>query len=70
MSILIKNVILNGKKRDIFIDGKIKKIGSKLDLKAAEKIDGKGEKAVLPGLINCHTHAAMTLFRAMPMIYP
>jgi len=63
VSILIKNVILNGKKRDIFIDGKIKKIGSKLDLKAAEKIDGKGEKAVLPGLINCHTHAAMTLFR-------
>jgi len=32
-------------------------------LKADEKIDGKGEKAVLPGLINCHTHSAMILFR-------
>lgn len=63
MSILIKNIILNGKLKDIFIEGdKIKKIG-KLELKAEEKIDGKGEKAVLPGLINCHTHSAMTLFR-------
>lgn len=64
MSLLIKNVILKGKKQDIFIEGnKIKKIGSNLNLKAKAKIDGKGEKAVLPGLINCHTHAAMTLFR-------
>ena len=64
MKILIKNIILNGKKKDIFVEGnKIKKIGKSLNLKAKEKIDGKGEKAVLPGLINCHTHAAMTLFR-------
>ena len=64
MNILIKNMILNGKKKDIFIEeGKIKKIGKKLNLKAKEKIDGKGEKAVLPGLINCHTHSAMILFR-------
>ena len=64
MSILIKNVILDGKKKDIFIEGnKIKKIGKSLNLKAEEKIDGKGKKAVLPGFINCHTHAAMTLFR-------
>jgi len=63
-SILIKNVILNGKKVDIFIEGnKIKKIGKNLDFKANEKIDGREEKAVLPGLINCHTHSAMTLFR-------
>lgn len=64
MSILIKNVILNGKKKDIFIEGsKIKKIGKNLNFRAKDKIDGKGEKAVIPGLINCHTHAAMTLFR-------
>jgi len=64
MSLLIKNIILEGKKKDIFIEeDKIKKIGKNLNLKAKEKIDGKGEKAVLPGLINCHCHAAMTLFR-------
>ncbi len=64
MNLLIKNVILDGKKSDIFIEGNtIKKIGKSLNLKAKEKIDGQGEKALLPGLINCHTHAAMTLFR-------
>lgn len=64
MSILIKNVILDRKEKDIFIEGnEIKKIGENLDLKADEKIDGKGEKAVLPGFINCHTHSAMALFR-------
>lgn len=64
MSILLKNVLLNSRKQDIFIEGnQIKRIGKKLNLKAKEKIDGKGEKAVLPGLINCHTHAAMILFR-------
>jgi 5-methylthioadenosine/S-adenosylhomocysteine deaminase len=64
MSILIKNVIFEGKAKDIFVEGnKIKKIDKNLDFKADEKIDGKGEKAVLPGLINCHTHSAMTLFR-------
>jgi 5-methylthioadenosine/S-adenosylhomocysteine deaminase len=71
MSILIKNVIFEGKKRDIFIEGnKIEKIGENLDLKADEKIDGRGEKAVLPGLINCHTHSAMTLFRGYADDFP
>jgi len=64
MNLLIKNIILNGEKKDIFIEGnKIKKIGDNLNLRATEKIDGKKEKAVIPGLINCHTHAAMSLFR-------
>ncbi|MEM2103685.1 MAG: amidohydrolase [Candidatus Bathyarchaeia archaeon] len=31
---------------------------------ADEKIDGRG-KVALPGLINCHTHVAMTLFRGL-----
>jgi len=65
-SILIKKVILNGKKQDIFIEGnRIKKIGENLNFKTKEKIDGKGEKAVIPGLINCHTHSAMILFRGL-----
>ncbi|MEV5598617.1 amidohydrolase [Streptomyces sp. NPDC052496] len=32
------------------------------DLPAAERIDARGQ-AALPGLINCHTHAAMVVFR-------
>jgi len=64
MSILLKNVIVEGEKKDIFIEGKtIKKIGENLNLKAEEEIDAKGEKAILPGFVNCHTHAAMSLLR-------
>jgi len=64
MSLLIKNVILDGKKKDIYVkEGKIEKIGFKINRKADRKIDGRGKKAILPGLINSHTHAAMTLFR-------
>jgi 5-methylthioadenosine/S-adenosylhomocysteine deaminase len=39
-----------------------KKSGASLSIKAEETIDGEG-KVALPGLVNCHTHAAMTLFR-------
>ncbi len=63
-TVLIKNVVLNRKKTDIFIqNGIIKEIGFEINKKAKQRIDGKNEKAVLPGLINAHTHAAMTLLR-------
>jgi 5-methylthioadenosine/S-adenosylhomocysteine deaminase len=69
MRILIKNVILEKRKVDILIEGeKISRIGKNLNLRADEKIDGKGEKAVIPGLINCHTHSAMILFRVWQRI--
>lgn len=63
-SIIIKNVLLEGQKKDILTEGnRIKKIGQPLDLRADLAIDAKGEKAVLPGFVNCHTHAAMSLLR-------
>jgi len=66
MSLLIKNVFLKNKKIDIYINyGKIEKISSRINKKAKQKIDGKGEKAVLPGLINSHTHSGMTLLRGI-----
>jgi len=64
MGLLLKNIIFQEKERDIFIrKGKIEKIGKNLNVRAKEKIDCQGRKAVLPGLINCHTHSAMVLFR-------
>lgn len=63
MSILIKNVWLNEALTDIYIDGKvIRQIGPALQVEAAQTIDGTG-KAIIPGFVNAHTHAAMTLFR-------
>ena len=62
MSILIKNVSLNGRKTSIYIEENlITEIGAKTE--ADHIIDGKN-KAAIPGLINTHTHAAMTLFRS------
>jgi 5-methylthioadenosine/S-adenosylhomocysteine deaminase len=52
------------KGRDILIEGKrIEKIGRDLPCSQSDEIlDGRGMLAV-PGLINSHTHLAMTLFR-------
>lgn len=64
MSILIKNVQVEGKERNIYIEGNlIEEISEAGSSKEAEfVIDGKG-KAAIPGLFNAHTHAAMTLLR-------
>jgi 5-methylthioadenosine/S-adenosylhomocysteine deaminase len=61
--ILIKNVWLERDTVDIFIEGNtIARIGKNLDVHAQQTIDGS-RKAAIPGLINAHGHAAMTLFR-------
>ncbi len=63
MSILIKGVELEGKTTDILIEGKyIEAVSEHLPDRANKIIDGK-KKAIIPGLVNMHTHAAMTLFR-------
>lgn len=63
MSILIKKVQLNKQTKDIYIAGNtIQHIGDQLDLKADRIIDGN-DKAAIPGLVNGHTHAAMSLMR-------
>jgi 5-methylthioadenosine/S-adenosylhomocysteine deaminase len=71
MSILLKNVdiVMQNSRRellrdaDIFIEGnRIEKIGKNIREKAEFKMDGRG-KLVIPGLINTHSHVAMTLFR-------
>lgn len=63
MKLLIKEVELNGVATDIYIENKyIKQIGPGLSVAADKVIDGR-RKAAIPGFVNTHTHAAMTLFR-------
>ena len=68
MNILIKNInmLLNGSvpKGDICISGdRIVSLGvMPEDFSADRIIDGSGKLAI-PGLINCHTHSYMSLFR-------
>ncbi|TLZ84497.1 MAG: amidohydrolase [Methanobacteriota archaeon] len=61
MSILIRDVQVEGDVTQVYIEGnRIAEIGKKRE--ADTVIDGKG-KIALPGFVNLHTHAAMTLFR-------
>ncbi len=63
MKILIKDVLLDRHKTDIFIDaGRIVDISPSCSREADRTIDGR-DKIALPSFINGHTHAAMTLFR-------
>lgn len=68
--LLIKGISLEGKSCDLYIKGeRIEKIAPTIEPKELEsplyeEIDGRG-KAVIPGLINMHTHTAMTLMRGI-----
>lgn len=63
MSILVKNVMLDGKKKDIFVEGNlIKEIKDEINVESGNIIDGT-DKAILPSFFNCHTHAAMSLLK-------
>ena len=66
MALLVKNATLpSGKKADVLIEGnRISKISSSIASSGAEKLDASG-KLLIPGFINTHTHAAMTLFRGI-----
>ncbi|MBR5857104.1 MAG: amidohydrolase [Bacteroidales bacterium] len=69
--LLIKNIYCNGSIKDILIeDNLISRIGENIEV---ADISGRGslyvidgnKKAAIPGLINMHTHSAMTLMRGL-----
>ncbi len=63
MSILIKNILHNNQRTDIFIENNsFSLIGNNLDVKADKIIDGSG-KAIVPAFYNTHNHAAMSILR-------
>ncbi|MFA6930887.1 MAG: amidohydrolase [Lentisphaeria bacterium] len=63
-TVLLKNVLLNGQKRDVLITGnRFSKIADRLDEFAEQVIDAGGELALIPPFYNLHSHAAMTLLR-------
>jgi 5-methylthioadenosine/S-adenosylhomocysteine deaminase len=63
--ILIKGVEWQGRSTDILIEGAcIKRVAEAIPPSGGVVIDGRG-KAVIPGLVNAHTHAAMTLLRGI-----
>lgn len=62
MSILIQDVLLDGRETHVYIeDNLISELGARRE--ADLIIDGRG-KACVPGLVNGHTHAAMVLLRS------
>jgi 5-methylthioadenosine/S-adenosylhomocysteine deaminase len=70
MDILLKSVELDGQPADIYIEGNvIRRIvpltgaAGEASFRDAETVIDARRKAVIPGLMNMHTHAAMTLFR-------
>jgi 5-methylthioadenosine/S-adenosylhomocysteine deaminase len=74
-SILIKNakyvLTQNAKRRilenaDVLVEGNlISAVGKGIKEKGAEFILDGRRKAIIPGLVNAHTHAAMVLFRGL-----
>ena len=62
-SILIQNILLDGRRRNVLIAGKrFQCLDAAEDAVAETVIDGR-DLALLPGLYNTHTHAPMTLLR-------
>lgn len=63
-SILVKNAVVDGKVKDILIEGKkITRIGSDIEVSCEKRIECSGHLGAVLPFYNTHTHTAMSLFR-------
>lgn len=63
MAMLVKNAIFNGCPVDVLIEGnRFKRIEPGIDPAGCDVLEGRG-MALVPGFVNAHTHASMTLMR-------
>lgn len=68
MKTLLRNIVLDGKLSDILVeDNKIGLICGAGDCEVSDEVSivDCGKKVAMPGFVNMHTHAAMTLMRGM-----
>ena len=64
-TLLLKDVLLDGRMRDILIENtQISRIGNGIEAPGAKIINGAGHLAAVVPFYNTHTHTAMTLLRA------
>ncbi len=69
MKALVENVKLNGKRTNVLVEGStIASIGKEKD-RSGVVIDGS-KLAIIPGFVNCHAHAAMSLLRGYADDFP
>ena len=68
-TILLKNIVNDGKVSDVLIeDGLIAKValsGESFDIPSGTEVVDCSGKALMPGLVNMHTHAGMSLMRGV-----
>jgi 5-methylthioadenosine/S-adenosylhomocysteine deaminase len=64
MSLTVKGARLDGELVGLRVEqGRIVALGPGVDARAGDEVIDAARMAVVPGLVNGHTHAAMTLFR-------
>src|SRR5215208_1609865 len=64
MSLAVINATLDGKPMRVRVeDGAIARVGPRIRPREDDEVIDAGGMAIVPGLVNGHTHAAMTLFR-------